>query len=118
MIPQLPLIYSSTIGVFEDIRRSLISRMRKNHVLIVHQDIQQVYSADGADGGSPGPVKVIMKTDPKRPNIQRVFTTDLFIYSGGRDANSGTLIISLYHPCFLTTIIVSCTCQRTSVSII
>lgn len=59
--------------------------MRKNHVLIVHQRIQNVYVERSENATS---VKVAMEMDPKRPTLQRVFTADLFIYSGGRDANS------------------------------
>jgi hypothetical protein len=74
-----------------DLRRSLISRMRKNHVLIVHQGIKEFIVVNPCDSSKSQVVKVVMDIDPKRPNVQRVFSVDLVVYSGGRDANSGIL---------------------------
>ena len=70
-----------------DLLRSLKRLMKKNRILIVHLDIENIEIED-----TTGKVKVKMGTDPLRPQKpKRVFTVDTVIYSGGRDANSDNL---------------------------
>jgi NAD(P) transhydrogenase len=78
--------------VEKDLRQSLINRMKKNHILIVHDDIKEisVINTTSTPDATPS-VKVAMVPDPKRPNVQRIFTVDLLVYSGGRDANSESI---------------------------
>jgi pyruvate/2-oxoglutarate dehydrogenase complex dihydrolipoamide dehydrogenase (E3) component len=64
-----------------DIRRRLISRMRKNHVLIVHQNIKEIMvDSSSQDNVSNSKVQVVMESDPKRPTVQRRFLVDLLLY--------------------------------------
>ena len=71
----------------KDLMRSLKRMMKKNRILIVHLDIKSITLDENTEK-----VKVKMDTDPLRPEkLNRIFTVDTVIYSGGRDSNSENL---------------------------
>jgi NAD(P) transhydrogenase len=72
----------------KELRDSLKSNMKKNHVLFVEDDI----SAISLDNGSVR-VKVSSKYMKSGKELvkNRIFKVDIFLYSGGRDSNSDNL---------------------------
>ena len=76
-----------------EMKESLIRRMKKNHVLFVHEAVSELKLGNGTDDK----IRVIleqrklpMSSDATklRSLPQRCLSVDLVLYSGGRDANS------------------------------
>ena len=82
----------------DDLRRAMLTRMVRDRVLIVNEEIDRIELDDDTEIGSNSTdrrvdrkgINVVLKRNPTRPSsaVERRFKVDLVVYSGGRDSNS------------------------------
>jgi len=83
-----------------DLRQAMLTRMVRDRVLIVNEEIASIELEDDREEASGGDdpstrrasrkgISVVLKKNPNRlTTVERRFKVDLVLFSGGRDANS------------------------------